>query len=89
MTKFTRSVATLLLLPLLVLALAGCSPLQPRKSPSSVAAPVIPPLSPELKKEPEPSGSYWKRVTEWQKVWGETLKTLQPKSEVSSGSTGH
>lgn len=40
---------------------------------------TVQPLSSELKKPPEPSGAYWSRVTQWRKVWRETLKTLQAK----------
>lgn len=88
MTKWNRSAARLLSLCVMGLLLAACSPLQPKSS-TSVQAPAIPVLSPELKKEPEPTGSYFQRVTQWRKAWAETLKTLEPKSEDSKPSTGH
>lgn len=87
MNKFLSNAARLLLLCVMGLLLAACSSTPHASSPPSVAPPAIPPLSPELKREPLPTGSYWNSVTQWRKTWGETLKTLQPKSEASSGST--
>lgn len=70
-------------LPLLLVSLfvTACS-VTPKLPPPPVALPeaVIPKLSNELKKAPEPSGAYLERVTQWRNLWRETLKTLQPKS---------
>jgi hypothetical protein len=78
--KFTKSAARLTWLSLLAAALVGCSSAPPQPLPPAVVPPpAIPRLSPELSKEPLPSGSYWERVTRWRKDWAETLKTLPPK----------
>lgn len=84
-----KNAAKLLLLSMMGMMLAACSSMPPAVSPPVVAPTVIPPLSVELKREPLPSGSYWARVTKWRATWDETLKTLQPKSEVSSSPTSH
>lgn len=77
-----KSSAKLKLLSLLVaLSASACSPLPPKPAlpAPAVKDSVIPALSPELSKEPLPSGSYWGAVTQWRKEWGDTLKTLPPK----------
>lgn len=78
---FVKRSGLLALLCVMVLLLAACSsaPLQPSQPPVVVAPPSIPKLSPELSKQPLPSGSYWARVISWRKTWDETLKTLPPK----------
>lgn len=87
MNKWIMNAARLLLLSLMVQLLEACSSTPHVSSPPNVAAPTIPALSPELKREPLPTGSYWAGVMQWRKTWDETLKTLQLKSEASSGST--
>jgi hypothetical protein len=64
---------------LVCLSVTGCAATPPQP-PVVVPESVIPKLSDELKKLPEPSGAYWGRVTQWRKDWAETLKTLRPKS---------
>lgn len=78
--SFVKNRGLLLTLCVMLLLLAACSsaPQQPLP-PLVVAPPSIPKLSPELRKEPLPSGSYWARVIKWRKTWEETLKTLPPR----------
>jgi hypothetical protein len=79
--KLRSSVLLLLLLVSLLLS-SGCSNLpQKATAPAVVKEAAIPKLSAELRKEPLPSGAYWQRVTQWRKVWEETLRTLPPRSE--------
>lgn len=75
-----------LLWMMLALLVTSCAT-QLSNSPATGSEAAIPPLSPELKREPKPSGSYWSSVTEFRKAWEERLKTLRLKSEGSSNST--
>lgn len=77
---FVKRSGLLMLLCVMALLLAACSsaPQQP-SPPLVVAPPAIPKLSPDLSKEPLPSGSYWGRVISWRKTWDETLKSLPPR----------
>ena len=78
--------ARMLLCVMLSLSVIGCTT-APQPSPPTVAPPAIPPLSPELKSEPPPSGSSWSAVTQWRKDWADALKTLRLKSEGSNAPT--
>lgn len=66
----------LLLLTCLVVTSCATTPPQP---PVPTKAAIIPPLSPEQKAPPLPSGAYWSLVTQWRNDWAATLKTLQDK----------
>lgn len=78
---YVKTAAWRMLLSLLLcLSVIGCATKPQPQPPVVVKDSVIPPLSPELKKAPEPSGAYWSRVMQLRKDWRETLKTLPPKS---------
>lgn len=76
MLSFWKSAKWLILSVLVMLSVGCSSPKLLGSAPEVVPPPAIPPLSPELKVEPKPSGSYWGSVMEWRKAWREKLKTL-------------
>lgn len=69
-------------LPLLLICLVVTScatPPQLPPAPEPIKEAVIPPLSPEQREQPLPSGAYWSDVTQWRNDWAATLKNLQDK----------
>ncbi len=73
--------ATLLLWPLLALALTGCATSLPPMQPAPVKPPVIP--SPPQVKEPQPSGAYWLKHCKLVLNVQQTLKIPQTQCERS------
>lgn len=88
MQPYLKNATSWLLLFVMAPLLAACSSMPQSASPV-VEPPAIPALSPELKREPLPSGSYWANVIKWRKTWDETLKSLESKSEDSKPNTSH
>lgn len=77
--KDARKFGRFVLLSSLLVTSCATTPLSSSPPPEVVQEAVIPRLSSELRKQPEPTGAYYSRVTQWRKVWRETLKTLQDK----------